>query len=314
MSQFSILYGLSGSEASKQAAELAWKVAELSCGRVDAHHVIDSRAVWELLRNDKPGFIGSGPYVAAYDELTKQLRSIADKLCQKYEACTEEKAIAGQIFIEEGNPIELISKKSKNYDLVVVGHQSRDAMGTGARRHYVRFAVAEGLAHECPTALLVLQGEVEEWKSLTVLVSVDHLNYKFIEACIKFAGLMKIAPKVVALDSGVNEMPADKFAADLKKALPDLADISVERFDVSGMTVEQRAGLWQHEEIELDWAPDADTLLVLPTRRSGSERLTVFDTAPDLFVRNLTLPSILMWPEEHIDLSIDNPKQMEATR
>ncbi|HMO19937.1 MAG TPA: hypothetical protein PKC98_03100, partial [Candidatus Melainabacteria bacterium] len=62
MSQFSILYGLSGSEASKQAAELAWKVAELSCGRVDAHHVIDSRAVWELLRNDKPGFIGSGPY------------------------------------------------------------------------------------------------------------------------------------------------------------------------------------------------------------------------------------------------------------
>ncbi len=314
MSQFSILYGLSGSEASKQAAELAWKVAELSCGRVDAHHVIDSRAVWELLRNDKPGFIGSGPYVAAYDELTKQLRSIADKLCQKYEACTEEKAIAGQIFIEEGNPIELISKKSKNYDLVVVGHQPRDAMGTGARRHYVRFAVAEGLAHECPTALLVLQGEVEEWKSLTVLVSVDHLNYKFIEACIKFAGLMKIAPKVVALDSGVNEMPADKFAADLKKALPDLADISVERFDVSGMTVEQRAGLWQHEEIELDWAPDADTLLVLPTRRSGSERLTVFDTAPDLFVRNLTLPSILMWPEEHTDLSIDNPKQMEATR
>ncbi|HMO19936.1 MAG TPA: hypothetical protein PKC98_03095, partial [Candidatus Melainabacteria bacterium] len=250
----------------------------------------------------------------AYDELTKQLRSIADKLCQKYEACTEEKAIAGQIFIEEGNPIELISKKSKNYDLVVVGHQPRDAMGTGARRHYVRFAVAEGLAHECPTALLVLQGEVEEWKSLTVLVSVDHLNYKFIEACIKFAGLMKIAPKVVALDSGVNEMPAAKFAADLKKALPDLADISVERFDVSGMTVEQRAGLWQHEEIELDWAPDADTLLVLPTRRSGSERLTVFDTAPDLFVRNLTLPSILMWPEEHTDLSIDNPKQMEATR
>ncbi|HMP54098.1 MAG TPA: hypothetical protein PKD05_21320, partial [Candidatus Melainabacteria bacterium] len=74
------------------------------------------------------------------------------------------------------------------------------------------------------------------------------------------------------------------------------------------------AGLWQHEEIELDWAPDADTLLVLPTRRSGSERLTVFDTAPDLFVRNLTLPSILMWPEEHTDLSIDNPKQMEATR
>lgn len=314
MSQFSILYGLSGSEASKQAAELAWKVAEFSGGRVDAHHVIDSRAVWELLRNDKPGFIGSGPYVAAYDELTKQLRSIADKLCQKYEACTEEKPVAGQIFIEEGNPIELISKKSQNYDLVVVGHQPREAPGSGARKHYVRFAVAEGLAHECPTALLVIQGLVKEWKSLTVLVSVDHINYKFIEACIKFAGLMKIAPKVVALDSGVNEMPADKFAADLRKALPDLADIPVERFDVSGMTVEQRAGLWQREEIELDWAPDADTLLVLPTRRSGSERLTVFDTAPDLFVRNLTLPSILMWPEEHTDLSIDKPKHMEATR
>lgn len=308
MSQFSILYGLSGSEASKQAAEVAWRIAGNCGGKVDAQHVIDSRAIWELLRNDKPGFIGSGPYVAAYDEMSKHLRSIADKLSVKYRALTEEQSIAGETFIEEGNPIELVSKRAKSYDLVVVGQQPRAPLGTEDRKHYVRFAVAEGLAHECPTALLVVQDQVETWTSLTILVSVDHLNYQFMETCLDFACLLGVSPKVVALDSGMVDVSGESFADDMRKAIPDLADVPVEIHEVSGMSVEKSAGLWHREEISLDWTPDSDTLLVIPTRRSGNTRLTVFDTAPDIFVRNLTLSSIMMWPEEHTRLNLDKTK------
>lgn len=312
MAKFSILYGLSGSQASKQAAELAWKIAEASKGKVDADHVVDSRAVWELLRNDKPGFIGSGLYVDAYEELSKHLRVIAEKLSVKYEALTADRAFAGEIFVEEGNPIELISKRAKDYDLVVVGHQPREIQKPSDRQHYVRFAVAEGLAHECPTALLVLQDSVERWDSLTVLVSVDHINYKFIEACLKFARLINVPPRVVALHSGSSEMSSGKFADDLKAALPDLLDVEVEMYEVSGLNVDKQASLWHREEIDLDWSPSPDTLLVIPTRRSGNTRLTVFDTAPDNFVRNLTLPSILMWPEEHTEINIEL-KELEST-
>ncbi|MGD9684357.1 MAG: universal stress protein [Candidatus Obscuribacterales bacterium] len=313
MSSISILYGLSGSEQSKFAAEVAWDIANCCNGTVTAHHVIDTRTIWELLRNDKPGLIGSSAYVDAYANLCDTLRSIANKLAEKYEAMAAGRSLKGDTIIAEGNPITLIADVARGYDLVVVGHQPRGTGGRKERRSFIRYAVAEGLAHECPRPLLVIQSQVKQWNSLTVLISMDHINYSLIEACLDFAGRLGITPKVVALSSGVREESAADFTANLRKAVKGLDNVAVESHAMEGVAVDDHAALWPSEELNLEWYPDPDTLLVIPTRRSGEERLTVLDTTPDLFVANLGLPSILLWPEEHVEMGKDGDVR-EAVR
>ncbi len=313
MQKLSILLGLSGSEQSKFAAEVAWNLAERTNGRILAQHVIDSRTMWEVLRNDKPGFIGSGPYIAAYESICTSLKSLANSLTEKFEAVSQGRNISVETAVDEGSPVQAICARAKFHDLVIVGHQPRHLQAR-AREHcnYIRYAVAEGLAHECPRPLLVVQREVNAWKSMTILLSIDHVNFSFISACLEMAAFLGVQPNVVVLAGGKHEEPPLQFLKDLKDAAPGLAHVPVQVKVFSGFSVDDSYSLRHPEELQLDWYPEDDTLLVIPTRASGGERITIFDTTPDLFVRNLTLPSIMMWPEEHTELSTQSDANAEA--
>ncbi|MBZ0186457.1 MAG: universal stress protein [Candidatus Obscuribacterales bacterium] len=299
MSFKSILLGLSGSEQSKWATEVAFEITGVTGGTVTAVHVIDTSTIWELLRNDKPGLIGSSCYVDAYQALSKIVRSIAHKLADKYDAIARGRSIIGETIIDQGNPITVISSRAKQFDLVVIGHQPACPGGSKERRSFIRYAIAEGLAHECPRPLLVVQRQVEPWESMTILVSMEHINYSWIERCLDFADALQLVPKVVALSSGIREESPEEFGKNLKQAVSRLENVSIEAHEMEGMAIDENASLSFSSEIRLDWYPDPLTLLVIGTRRSGDERLTVFDTTPDLFVRNLGLPSILLYPEEN---------------
>lgn len=308
MHDLSILLGLSASEQSKFAAEVAWSIAKKTNGKVCAQHVIDSRTMWELLRNDKPGFVGSSMHIAAYEQLSNSLKDIASKLVEKYEAVASSQGVDTESAIEEGNPVRQICAKAAEHDLVVVGHQPR-LRRTTEHCNFVRYAIAEGLAHDCPRALLIVQNQIKEWKTMSILLSLDHINFSFIGACLKLAKMLDIKPEVVALASGTREEPPAEFLKDLREADKELADVPLTVVQLQGLAVEDRASLWTDDGVELDWQPAEDTLLVIPTRRTGGHRITVFDTSPDLFVRHLTMPSILMWPEEHTCLNVDGAEK-----
>jgi nucleotide-binding universal stress UspA family protein len=312
MKNISILYGLSGSQQSAQAAELAWRIAEETEGSIFAQHVIDTRTFWELLRNEAPGFIGSGPYIAIYEEIEKSLKSLANKLTVKFEALSEGRKIPVTTSIEEGGPVDRICRKAKDCDLVIVGHQPRNSELHDAEHwRCVRYAVAEGLAHFCPRPLLVVQNRVDSWKSLTILLSSDHINRPFIKACLDMASLLKLDAKLVLLASGAREGSPASLEEDLRQSEPRLKNLPIEIVEFEGIAVDSSAGLWRSEFLELDWSPDPETLMVIPTRASGRRRLTVFDTSPDLFIRHLSLPSIMLWPEEHIKILEKESKESQ---
>lgn len=308
MHKLSILLGLSGSEQSMFAAEVAWQIARQCQGSVCAQHVIDSQTMWEIIRNDRPGFIGSGPYMNSYETLMETLRSLAEKLVEKYEAVAARGGVVTSAVAEEGNPVERICTRAADHDLVIVGHQPRlRSKSEHPHTRVVRYAVAEALANECPKPMLVVQDRVEEWNSMTILLSTDHINLTFVGACLSMAKMLGLTPKIVALSSGVREEPARQLLADLKKADPELKKVSVEVHELSGIAVEDKVHPWADDEIGLEWTPDPDTLLVIPTRATGGHRITVLDTTPELFVRNLALSSILLWPEEHTEWNIVAP-------
>lgn len=310
MHKLSILLGLTGSEQSKYAAEVAWSIAGANHGRVTAMHVVDTRMAWELLRNDRPGFIGSGVYVSAFESLSASLEQIGQTVIEKFEAVAAGQDVPTKTILAQGSPVNRMSERAGEYDLVIVGHQARDPRCKEAEHcNFVRYAVAEGLAHECPRPLLVVQDKVYSWSSMSILVSVDHINFSYIDACLKMASALGVQAKMVILASGEREASPVAILNDLRASHSELADLDVSIEFVQGLALEKHSSPWRHEPIELEWTPDPETLLVIPTRKTGGHRITVFDTTPDAFVRCLGLPTIMMWPEEHTEFDISTSEE-----
>lgn len=316
MHKLSILLGLTGSEKSKYAAEVAWSIAKRANGRVVASHVVDSRMAWELIRNDRSGFIGSGLYIEAYENFCKSLESIGSALVSKFETIAEGQDVPTTVMLEQGSPVRRLSDRAVEHDFVIVGHQPRDPHSKEDEHcNFIRYAVAEGLSHECPRPLLVVQDKVYSWSDMSILVSVDHLNFSFVNACVEMAKILGLKPNLVALASGTREESPVALLQDLRKAHPEFADIDISIEVLRGIALEENHRFLQSSEVELDWRPDPKTLLVIPTRKTGGHRITVFDTSPDSFVRCLALPSIMFWPEEHtqLDVKVTQEKQTSSS-
>jgi len=314
MHKLSILLGLTGSEKSKYAAEVAWSIAKRAKGRVVASHVVDTRMAWELIRNDRSGFIGSGVYVEAYENFCKSLRSIGSALSTKFQTIAEGQEVPTTVLVEEGSPVRRLSDRAAEHDLVVIGHQPRNPRSKEEEHcNFIRYAVAEGLAHECPRPLLVVQDKVYSWSDMSILVSVDHLNFSFVHACVEMAKILGLKPNLVALASGTREESPIAILQDLRKAHPELADIDIFVQMLRGITLQEHKPFIQTGEVELDWRPEPNTLLVIPTRKTGGHRITVFDTSPDSFVKCLALPSIMLWPEEYTQLDIGSTAEKQAS-
>jgi len=306
MHRLSVLLGLTGSDKSQYAAEVAWLLGKRVNGRVVASHVVDTRMAWELLRNDRPGYLGSGVYIEAFEELSQSLTRIGQALAEKFEAVAAGQSVPTQTIVEQGSPVQRLSERAKDHDIVIIGHQPRDPRSKEQEHcNFIRYAVAEGLVHECPRPLLVVQDKIYNWSDVSILVSVDHLNFDFMRAGIQFADGIGLTPNLVILASGVHEEKPLEILQDLRKAHPELNGIDVSIRTLRGLSVDRNMDALSSVEIELDWTPPPETLLLLPTRKTGGSRITIFDTSPDAFVRNLALPAIMMWPEEYTDIQVN---------
>ncbi len=299
MAKYSILLALSGSEHSRYAAEVAWQVAGAIDANVTAEHVIDSRTVWELLRNDVPGFIGSGSYVAVYESVIRSLTSLANKLASAYEAHAAGHGFKGECLIEDGNPVTVLAQEAKNHDLVIIGHQpSRVRSVDTTRCHYTRYSVAEGIVHESPVPVLVVQSRPQTFKSVTILSEIDHLNLNYIRACLRFANSLKLPAKLEFWGCGVREESSDDFKANILQSLPEAKGMEIDVETFHGASVTDRNQLFHTEPLYGSVDMPSDSLTILPTRGIARERLTVLGLSPENFVRTLTVQSILFWPEE----------------
>lgn len=309
MARLSILLALSGSESSRYAAETAWKLGNALDANVVAEHVIDSRTVWELLRNDVPGFIGSGSYIAVYESVIKSLTSLSNKLAAAYEAQAAGHGFTGECLIEDGNPVTVLSEESRNHDLIVVGHQPSKVCSTDAKRcHYTRYSIAEGIVHESTTPVLVVQSKPLVFKSVTILSEIDHLNLNYIRACLRLANLLKLPAKLEFWGCGVREESSEEFKANILQSLAEAKGMEIEVETFHGAAVDTRRDLFHAEPLYGSVEMNADSLTILPTRGIARERVTVLGVSPETFVRTLTLPSILFWPEEFHGLTAKEEK------
>jgi nucleotide-binding universal stress UspA family protein len=298
MKNSSILLALSGSEQSRYAAELAFALAWQTGARVTAQHVIPTETLTEMLIQEKPGLIGISPYSDAYRNVYGVMHSLAKKLMEAYNMTAVAHKLEINSFIDNGNPVYEICKRALEHDLVIMGHKPcRSASPPSEHSQFIKASVAEGLAHQCPRPLLVVQGECRPWSNMRIVISTEHVNESYINSCLNMARNLKMKPHVLVLSMGIREEDPDKFIRDLKADNRRLSHVNIVMKEGLGVIDEEKNNWWLLDtDVEAEVAPN--TLIMLPTRNLAGERVTVLGSTPDLFIRHLTLPSILLCPEE----------------
>jgi len=299
MATQSILLGLSASEKSQYAAEVCWWLAEKTNAAVLAQHVVDSQGAWELLGHDRPGFLGSGPFVGAYQTLAASLLSVGQKLADVYDARAAARPITSESVVDDGNPVQEIQRRANEHDLVVIGHHpSIVESPENEHRHRRRFSVAETLAHVCPSPLLVVQEQCEPWSKMRILLSVKHVNEHYINFCLDLASQLSLEPELVGLACGIHEEDHAMFVADLRKSNRNLYNVTIKVKHLTDYSLDENTCSWWTCEDDIEWDALPDTLIAMPTRKLEGRRITVYGSSPAYFIRHLRLPTILLCPEE----------------
>lgn len=124
MTKVSILLGLDGSEASARAGQFAlWLAAKVNA-RIDVCHVIDAGLVNQLVDYQRPGLIGSGPYIRARETITNAMYEVAEALMEKFRAIGEGNAIQIEGSISLGDPGQVMLSRAKDHVFVITGNST----------------------------------------------------------------------------------------------------------------------------------------------------------------------------------------------
>lgn len=299
----SILLALSGSQQSRYATEVCWNLATELDATITAHHVVDSHSAWEFLGHENPAFLKSDRYLNAYQNLCKSLFCLGEELAEAYTSEAKSRGIDDICIVDEGNPIKLICQRALNHKMVVIGHKPSDhpnLQEPHSTGQFMRLSIAESLSRDCPRPLLIVQDKCPAWSSMTIMISMDHINEVFINSCLDMAAALKLQPILLCLSSGTHEETSESFFQDIRQSNPRLKQVPM-ALSPAQQTISIEIDSWSlPENQKFNKALSDNTLVVIPTREIGGERLTVVDSSPALFVRHLSLPTILLWPEEYV--------------
>lgn len=295
-----ILLAFDGSRQSLNAAELCWELAAKHPIRITAQHVINSVGLWRLLNFDLPGLTGSGIYVAAHQAMGKELRAIGETLVEIYETKAKAHGLADQCVLDEGDAVNEVVRRARVNDLVVIGHHpytppaDNELLEQSAQlpRFRTHFSMAEALARVLDKPLLVVQAQTSPWNRIKlVLHGTEGVEASF-RAAADLAAFFELPLDVSTFFEGeetVDDLPdLTELIKETSKLYPDLE------------LKTGRAKLWPSDGNEHMAQVDCpvDSLVMIPTFMSEHGRRSMFGTTADLFVRYMSVSSLLFWPAD----------------
>lgn len=315
MKDNSILLALSGSHQSRYAAEVAWRLSKQLGARITAHHVIDTHNAWQFIGHEKPGFIESEVYVTAYQNLCKSLFILAESLAEAYVSDAKKTGIDDACIVTEGNPKEEICRRAEEHNLVVIGHKP-SILNEGAKSKYsefVRLSLAESLSMTCPRPLLIVQGPCKAWSSLAIMISMEHINERYVNSCLDLAKALDLPALMVIIECGGNEEDLRQFVTDLRSENKRLANVPMTFSNVDQDIAVNKSNWFLANDQEVPTQVLDHSLFVMPTRQIVNDRLSVLNSPASNFVKFLNLPSILLWPEEFDCSMLEGKRKLTAT-
>lgn len=162
----SYLLYLDGSAQSMNAAKFAWSLAGTNNASVAALHVVDSVSVWKNLAFDEPGFVGSGVYLEAREQILGVMHSIANAIALAYTSLADGLELNSQMLIDEGDVISEITKRSIDHDLIIMGYRGNSSQ----ERNFI-----EQLAKKCACPILLVARKIDKLSTLKVFFASGNL-------------------------------------------------------------------------------------------------------------------------------------------
>lgn len=294
-----ILVALDASLPSRHAAEAAWRIAATTNCNIEAVSVLNPDAVWDFIGGTEPGLVAFDTFLSCREQILNQLVAIADSTAAGFEEDSRQRGMPSKCSVIIGDPLEQIANLSKLFDLVIVGHSIRKLPAELTHSTFARLSLAQQVAHECAAPLLVVQHPGANWSATTILISPDHINELYISEMVGFSRALNIDPEVLLLCTGVGEAGWVDLIRDLRAANPDLAEVTI------GTIPWQVGPLWSMQSywdvpVTHPFHFEQTTVPVIPTRKVGGRRITLFGNSAALWVQHLTeAPAILFFPEEN---------------
>lgn len=290
-----ILLSVDGSVYTVHAANLCFRIANLANATVTAHHVVDTEGAREFVMREPCGFVSSKEYLSVFKYLCKSLWSLGHQLQNRYLVEAAKHGISSEFAMEEGNPVNALCDRARAFDLLVIGHRQQKRANiceANSSKSITRKSFAESMSHQCQVPLLIVQDDTQSWKTLAVYVSLEHLNERYINACLDLAQLLNLEPVIVCVAPELKQKTANNLISDFKTA-----NRRVENVEVQFSTFDSLADTQGQAD---DNVRDL-SLPVIPTREVAGIRLSLLDISTSAFVHYLSSPSILLLPEEYLD-------------
>lgn len=293
-----ILLAIDGSLYSQNAAEVAWRIAKQTGAAVTALHVVDTASVVDLIGHIEPGFLDLEDYKGERDAIVESMQRAGQRLMHAYAQAARHNKTHVEVIVECGNPADVIRATAVGYDLIVIGHKPFDSnQPQRYRRQLMRLSAAEYLAESTPKPLLVVQGKPVEWKSMTIMLSLDHINRSYLDVSIEMSRQFGLQPALVCLSTSDVEEPPTNLIKDLRTSDKALAEVPIAVMGMDQLR-DKAYEVWDNPTSNTNWDEWNTTLLTIPTRPVPGRRLTVADGSPARFIRYSTLPAVLLYPEE----------------
>jgi len=300
MNKTSILLALDGSESAYQAAQLALHLKQTNGALVTAQHVIDTRTAWRLLGAPTDGLIGSGLYIAAYQSLCESLLDLGNQLAQRYEAISSDKGTIGECIIDKGSPFELILQRLQQHDLLLIGHEpasiSFPNYEDGA---FSRASLACALANASDKPILIVR-QFKTYKTMKIFCAIDDIDQVFIANCSNIASMLGVAAELAILNANPKEQNS-RLEREVEEACVGFEDMPKEIIDLA--CEQGSVALWSKKPFEIDLNSMSDSLLVVPTKKIDGKRTTIFGCSPGSFLRHLTVPQIMLYCQDRVEVA-----------
>lgn len=303
-----ILLSVDGSIYTVHAANLCFRIANVANASVTAHHVIDTNGAAEFIMREPSGYVSSKEYRSVYNYLCKSLWSIGHQLQNRYLVEAAKHGVNSDFAMEEGDPVTALCDRARAFDLVVIGHrrqQSKEVVEGVEGTSIARKSFAESMSHECEVPLLIVQDDTQSWETMSIFVSLDHLNENYIDACLDLAPLLNLKPVIVCISPSVQEDAAAGITSDMRKANKRLENIEVQFSTFERLADSQAQAADTVRELSLP---------VIPTREVAGVRLSLLDISTSAFVHYLSSPSILLLPEEYIEYKKDDDSRVDKIK
>lgn len=279
MHSSSYLLLLDGSVESLCAAQMCRQLADSTGARVTALSIIDKGAILNLVRPGRPGLIGSGPQIAARDQIEKEMSDLFETVHHAYKAkfpslIRDENSTA----IVEGDPIDVVRTFYDSHDLIIMGRRTPTAPLQNG------FSLSEMVAADGVRPVLIALREMDRCAQLRLVAGSQVPDL----ACI--GDVLNLATSAHLSTQFSYFGPSQEFDA-WSYMLAD--SIPASATSVHFTDVQHPLQLWKNQ-----MSVGTDSLTVFFTKKNPVGRSSIGDADITSLLLDLRVPAALLWPVE----------------